>query len=243
MLVLSNSLGTDMWMWEGQLPVLTERFRVLRYDQRGHGRSPAPQGPYTIADLGGDLLELLDALGLERVSLSGVSLGGMTAIWVAANAPERVERLGLCCTSAHMPPRESWTERASLVRAKGTRAIVDVSLERWFTPEAAERRPEVVERAWRALLEADPEGYAGCCEAIGSLDLNPELRRVRAPTLVIAAEDDPATPPDHAVTIAAGIAGAELLVLEHGRHLAAVEYAEECAHALVGHLWSDTQIG
>jgi 3-oxoadipate enol-lactonase len=233
---LSNSLGTDSGMWEDGLPVLTERFRVLRYDQRGHGRSPAPPGPYTIADLGGDMLELLDGLGIERASLCGVSLGGMTAMWVAVNAPERVERLGLVCTSAYLPPREDWADRAARVRAEGLEPLVEASLERWFTPELARRRPDTVERARQALRAVTPEGYAACCEAIADHDLRDELGRIGAPTLVLATEDDPSTPPEHGHELAQAIDGAQLLVLEHGRHLVAVEYAEECAHALIGHL-------
>jgi 3-oxoadipate enol-lactonase len=237
--VLSNSLGTDTGMWDGQLPTLMEQFRLLRYDQRGHGRSPAPPGPYTIAELGGDLLELLDELELARVSFCGVSLGGMTGMWLAATAPERVERLALCCTSAYLPPRAAWCERAATVRTEGMAAIVDAAIERWFTPEAAGRRPQAVERARRALLDMPAEGYAGCCEAIASLDLRAALPSIEAPTLVIAAADDPATPPEHGRQIADAIEAARLVVLEHGRHLAAVEYAQECARELLRHLGSE----
>jgi 3-oxoadipate enol-lactonase len=160
--MLSNSLGTNLGMWDDQLPSLVDRFRVLRYDQRGHGRSPAPPGPYTIAELAGDALDLLDRLGLERVSFCGVSLGGMTGMWLAVNSPERLDRLALCCTSAYLPPRENWTERAETVRARGMEAVVDAALERWFTPALAERRPDAVERTRRALLNVSAEGYAGC---------------------------------------------------------------------------------
>ena len=226
-------------MWDGQLPTLVEQFRLLRYDQRGHGRSPAPPGPYTIAELGGDLLELLDGLELARVSFCGVSLGGMTGMWLAATAPERVERLALCCTSAYLPPRAAWYERAATVRTEGMAAIADAAVERWFTPEAATRRSQAVERARRALLDTPAEGYAGCCEAIGSLDLRAALGSIRAPTLVIAAADDPATPPEHGRQIADAIKAARLVVLEHGRHLAAVEYAQECARELLRHLGSE----
>jgi 3-oxoadipate enol-lactonase len=159
--MLSNSLGTDLGMWDDPLPWLMERFRVLRYDQRGHGRSPAPPGPYTIADLAGDALDLLDRLGLERVSFCGVSLGGMIGMWLAVNAPDRLDRLALCCTSAYLPTRENWTERAATVRARGMEPVVDAALERWFTPALAERRPDAVERTRRALLDVSAEGYAG----------------------------------------------------------------------------------
>jgi 3-oxoadipate enol-lactonase len=235
-LMLSNSLGTAVGMWDDHLPELAEHFRVLRYDQRGHGRTPAPPGPYTIAELGGDALELLDQLGLERVSFCGTSLGGMTGIWLAINAPERIDRLALCCTSAHLPPREMWTERAATVRAHGVEAVVDAQLERWFTPSLAERRPEAVERTRRVLLETPPEGYAGCCEAIASHDLRHELGSIRAPTLVLAADDDPATPPAHGRLIADAIDGARFVVLERARHLAVVEVPEESSRELLVHL-------
>jgi 3-oxoadipate enol-lactonase len=234
--VLSNSLGTELGMWDGQLAALTAGFRVLRYDQRGHGRSPAPPGPYAIAELGADLLALLDRLGLERVSYCGVSLGGMTGMWLAINAPERIERLALCCTSAHLPPREMWTERAATVRTQGMEAVADAAVERWFTPEFVASGADAVERTRRALLETPAEGYAACCEAIASHDLRAELGRIRAPTLVLAAADDPATPPEHGRLVADSIDGARLVVLERGRHLAAVELPRECSEAVLGHL-------
>jgi 3-oxoadipate enol-lactonase len=223
-------------MWDDPLPWLNERFRVLRYDQRGHGRSPAPPGPYTIADLAGDALELLDRLGLERVSFCGVSLGGMTGMWLALNAPERLDRLALCCTSAYLPPRENWTDRAATVRARGMEAVAEAALERWFTPALAQLRPEAVERARRALLGVSAEGYAGCCEAIATHDLRAEVGSIRVPTLVLAAADDPATPPEHGRLIAEAVEGARLVVLERGRHLVAVERPDEFARTVLAHL-------
>src|SRR4051794_2289093 len=182
-------------MWDDQVAALSSRFRILRYDTRGHGRSAAPEGPYAIGDLGADLLALLDELGLERVSFCGLSLGGMTGMWLAANAPERVERLVLCCTSAHLPPREMWDERIETVRADGMEPVAEGVLERWLTPEFRTARPEIAARL-KAMLVATPvEGYAGCCAAIRDLDLRDALSAIRAPTLVIAGGEDPATPP------------------------------------------------
>jgi 3-oxoadipate enol-lactonase len=235
-MMLSNSLGTALDMWDEPLPALARHFRVLRYDQRGHGRSPAPPGPYTIAELAGDALELLDRLGLERVSFCGASLGGMTGMWLAINAPGRVERLALCCTSAHLPPRENWTDRAATVRAQGMEAVAEAQLERWFTPALAQFRPELVERTRRTLLATPPEGYAGCCEAIGAHDLRAELDSIRAPTLVLAAADDPATPPEHGRLIAEAVDGARFVMLKGARHLAAVERTEDFVRAVLGHL-------
>ncbi|MQA76189.1 MAG: 3-oxoadipate enol-lactonase [Solirubrobacterales bacterium] len=238
--MLSNSLGTSLEVWDDEIPALAGPFRVLRYDHRGHGGSPVPPGPYAIAELARDALELLDRLGVARVAFCGTSLGGMVGMWLAIEAPERVDRLALCCTSAHLPPREGWIERAATVRAHGMEAVADAALERWFTPGYAGRRPEAVERARRALLDTPAEGYAGCCEAIAECDLRGELRRIRAPTLVIAAEDDPATPPEHARLIAEAIDGARLVVLARARHLASVERAEAVSDELLAHLVAGT---
>src|SRR6185437_11060127 len=221
--VLSNSLGTTLEMWEPQAAVLARDRRVLRYDMRGHGRSPVPETPYSIADLGADLVALLDRHGIERASLCGVSLGGMVSMWVAAHAPERVDRLVLCSTSAIMGPPESWTERAALVRREGTAAVADAVVARWFTQAFAAAEPEVVAGIRGRLAATPPEGYAGCCEAIREMDQRPDLPAITAPTLVIAAEGDPSTPPSHARTIAGLIPGARLRVLDRGAHLVNVE--------------------
>jgi 3-oxoadipate enol-lactonase len=233
--VLANSVGCDLDMWDPQLAALTARFRVLRYDHRGHGSSPVPDGPYSIEDLGGDLLALLDRLELERVHLCGLSLGGMVGMWIASRAPERVERLALCCTSAHLPPRSGWEERARTVRAEGMGALVDMVLERWLTAGFREREPEAAARVRETFLATDPEGYAGCCEAIGGLDLRAALPAIAAPTLVIAGAVDPSTPPEHGEAIAAAIPGARLHVLPCA-HLANVEQAEALTAAVVEHL-------
>jgi 3-oxoadipate enol-lactonase len=222
-LVFTGSLGTDLTMWEPQAERLKPRFCTLRYDIRGHASSPAPPGPYSIADLGGDLLALLDRLGIERASLCGLSIGGMISMWVAAHAPERVERLVLCCTSAHLGPREGWIERAATVRAQGVGAIGDAVLGRWFTAAFAAAHPEVIERMRASLSSTDREGYAGCCEAIADMDLTPDLPSIGAPTLVIAGAEDPATPPEHGRRIADLIPGARFEVISPAAHLATIE--------------------
>jgi 3-oxoadipate enol-lactonase len=225
-LVFTGSLGTDLTMWEPQAEVLGPRFCTLRYDLRGHGSSPVPPGPYSIADLGGDLLALLDRLEIERASLCGLSIGGMISMWVAAHAPDRVERLVLCCTSAQLGPRKGWIERAATVRADGVGAIADAVLARWFTPGFAVDHPEVIERMRAQLTATPPEGYAGCCEAIAEMDLRGDLPRVAAPTLVLAGADDPATPPEHGRVIAELIPGARFEVVAHAAHLANIERAD-----------------
>src|SRR5215218_569927 len=153
-LVLANSLGTALGMWDDQAPALRERFRLLRYDHRGHGGSSVPPGPYEIEDLGRDVLALLDRLEVERVSFCGHSIGGMVGMWLASEAPERIERLVLCCTSAKFTPPEMWEERARTVRADGVGAIADAVVERWFTPAFRADRPETVEWAGRMLWDA-----------------------------------------------------------------------------------------
>lgn len=237
-LVLGASLGTDTTLWQPQVPELAGRFRIVRYDHRGHGRSPVPPGPYRIEELGADLLALLDRLGLARVHLGGLSLGGMVGMWLAAHAPDRVDRLVLLCTSARLGPPQTWAERAAAVRAGGMAAIADPALARWFPPGFAERQPSTVAR-WREVLLATPaEGYAACCEAIAAMDLRPVLPRIQAPTLVIAAREDPATPPEHAERIAAAIPGARLELLADAAHLANLAQPERVTR-LVGAFLDD----
>ncbi|HEU5474078.1 MAG TPA: 3-oxoadipate enol-lactonase [Actinophytocola sp.] len=235
-LVLGNSLGTTVAMWEPQLPALTERFRVVRYDHRGHGGSPVPSGRYRLTDLGGDVLALLDSLGLDRVHLGGLSLGGMVAMWVAANAPDRVDRLALLCTSARLGPASMWRERAETVTAQGTGALVETLLGRWFTAGFTAARPDVATWAGALVAGTPATGYAGCCAAIETMDLVPSLGSITAPTLVIAGADDPATPPEHAEVIAAGIPGARLAVVPDAAHLANVEQPEAVTRLLLEHL-------
>lgn len=225
-LLLINSLGADLNMWEPQLPALTARFRVIRYDARGHGRSPVPPGRYALADLGRDALDLLDRLGVARAHVCGLSLGGMTGMWLAAHAAERVDRLVLFCTSALLGPPSGWVERAALVRAGGTGAVADAVVARWFTPGYAAARPDRV-RMLRDMVAATPaDGYAGACAAIEEMDLRSDLPRIGAPTLVVAGADDPATPPAHGAAIAAAIPGARLEIVAEAAHLASYEQPE-----------------
>lgn len=240
-LVLGPSMGTTRELWDPQLPALAEARRVIRFEHRGHAGSKGPAGPYRIADLGADVLALLDGLRVDTFSYAGVSLGGMIGMWLAAHAPERVERLALCCTSAHLPPARAWLDRAAAVRAGGTAAVADAVVARWFTARLGRERPDVVEH-FRATLrdQVDAQGYAGCCEAIAVMDLRPDLARVTAPTLVLAGAEDPATPPEHATEIAtrirAGGGTACVVVVDGGAHLATFERADLCTPLLLEHL-------
>ncbi len=236
-LVLGNSIGTTRELWQPQLAALGARFRLLRYEHRGHGGSPAPPGPYTIADLGADVLALLDEYRIETALYCGLSLGGMVGMWLAANAPARIGALALCCTSARLPPAQMWTDRAALVRSTGMAAVSRQSARRWFTPAFAARDPGTVER-FVTTMEQDvaADGYAGCCEAIAAMDLRPVLGSVKAQTLIIAGADDPATPPWHGAVIADAIPGARLRVIRGAAHLANVSQAAEVTAALLAHL-------
>jgi 3-oxoadipate enol-lactonase len=235
-LVLANSLGTKQQLWSRQLPELTERFRVLTYDHPGHGASELPGEPWTVEAFAQGLLELLDSLALERVSLCGTSLGGMVGMALALEAPDRVERLVLSCTSAYVGPPAGWAERARSVRAEGMQAVADSVVVRWFTPELPRERPETVARFRAMLVETPPEGYARCCEALGAWDARAQISALSVPTLVIAGADDPATPVEHAELLTARIPGARLLVLERAAHLANVERAGEFTTAVLDHL-------
>lgn len=235
-LVLSNSLGTTQELWERQLPDLAERFHVLTYDHPGHGASDLPEQPCTVEALAQGLLALLDELGLERVSLCGVSLGGMVGIALALEAPERVERLVLACTSAYLGPTEAWAQRARIVRTEGMAAIADTVVERWFTPELSRAEPETVAGFRSTLLATPPEGYARCCEAVGAWNARESLAGVSVPVLVLVGAEDPVTPIAHAELITSAIPGARLHIIERAAHLANVEQADSFTRIALEHL-------
>lgn len=239
--VLGPSLGTTRSVWDPQLPLLTEHFRVLRYDHLGHGESAVPPGPYTIGGLADALAGLLAARGVERAHIGGLSLGGMVALQVAATYPQLVDRVAIVCSSAHLPPAQAWHDRAAAVRAGGTAAVADTVVGRWFTPAFAGTPAAAAARA--SLVATPPEGYAGCCEAIAAMDLRPLLGSIRAPTLAIAGADDPATPVEHAKTVTAGIQSggtpARVEVVPGAAHLASVERPDEVGRLLVDHFSPD----
>lgn len=234
-LVLSSSLGTSRAMWDPQLEALTPHFHVVRYDHRGHGDSPAPPGPYTLADLGEDVVALLDRLGIGRAHVCGLSLGGIVGLWLGAIRPERVDRLVVCGTAPTFPA-ESWHERAATVRAHGTEVMADATMERWFTPGFRERHPDVVDRLRTSLLATRTEGYAGCCEALAGADLTDALADITAPTLAIAGADDPATPPEQLERIAGGVADGHLVVVDDAAHLVNLHQPERVGALIRDHL-------
>ena len=223
-LALPSSLGTTAELWDANAGYWSRTFRLLRYTQRGRD---------SIEELGRDFLQLLDDRGLDQVSLCGLSLGGATAMWVAANAPERIDRLVLACTSARFGEPGPWRERAALVRDQGLEPIADGIVARWFTPAA---RPEVVARFRQMLVDTPRGDYAACCEALARWDFRDRLGDIRTPTLVIAGAEDPSTPLDHAELLARGIPDAKLVVLSDAAHLANVEQAEAFSQLVTEHL-------
>ena len=234
-LVLSSSLGTTRAMWDLTLPALQE-FRVIRFDHLGHGESDVPDGPYSMEQLGGAVLGLLDSLGIERASYAGLSLGGAIGQWLAIHAPERIDRLALLCTAAHFPTPESWAERAALVREQGCGAVAELAMGRWFTAEFNATRPDDI-AYWTAMVAGTPaEGYAGCCEALASYDVRDRLGEVSAPTLAVAGADDPSTTPASLQAIVDGVPDGRLVVIDHAAHLASVEQPDEVGRVLASHL-------
>jgi 3-oxoadipate enol-lactonase len=235
-LVLAHSIGTTFELWDAQVASLAERFRVLRYDHRGHGASAVPPGPYTVEDLGFDLIELLDRLDFGTVHFCGLSLGGMVGMWLASTVPDRVDRLCLCATSACFGASQEWYKRASDVRKDGLGVVCDAVLDRWFTPEFRSSHPEKVSHFAQMLRSTPPEGYAACCEAIAEFDIRTALEAIRAKTLVICGAEDQATPIDHGRLIETGVDDAELVVIEGAAHLVNVEKPEHVGQSIVDHM-------
>ncbi len=224
-LVLSNSLGTNFGMWEPQVAAFSQHFRVLRYDTRGHGESSVPAGPYSIAQLGGDVIALLDHLGVEQASFCGLSMGGITGMWLALNHAPRLHKLVLCNTAAYIGPPENWTNRAAAVERDGVASIAAAVVDKWITPPYAAAHPELV-ASLRAMLGASPAaGYAANCLAVRDADLRQDIGRITTPTLVIAGSGDLPTPPRDGVYLAKTIPGAHYVELE-AAHISNLEQAE-----------------
>jgi 3-oxoadipate enol-lactonase len=232
--VLANSLGASRGMWDPQVPALAERYRVVTYDMRGHGTSPAPAGPYTLDDLVDDLVALLDRLGAERAHVAGVSLGGMVGLRLAAREPARVHRLAVLCTSAKTEP-QAYLDRADGVRAHGTAPIAPAVVGRWLTPPYAAEHPDLVARLEAMVAGCDDEGYAACAEVVARIDLRDDLARITSPTLVVGGGEDQALPPEHQRAIAEAIPGSQLRVLSPGAHLVNLEQPLEITGLLLGH--------
>jgi len=220
--ILSNSLGTDLHMWDLQAAALKERFRVIRYDTRGHGSSGAPAGPYSMERLGRDALKVLSQLGVLRAHWCGLSMGGMTGMWLARHAPEYIDRLVLANTAAKSATPDMWNTRIRTVNAKGMEAIADTVLGIWFTKSFHERTKETIARFRATMVAIEPQGYVGCCAAIRDMDQRWDIGGIKTPTLVIAGKQDNATPVSASELIVSRIKGAKLKILD-AAHISNVE--------------------
>jgi 3-oxoadipate enol-lactonase len=234
-LMLSNSLGTDLHMWDKQMPAFTKAFRVVRYDRRGHGKSGAPKGPYSIAMLGHDALAVMDALNLKKVNWCGLSMGGMVGMWLGANAPERIDRLVLSNTAAEMRAPEIWNGRIKTVRDGGMAVIVESTIERWFTKGFRERADKELDPVREMLRTTPVQGYIGCCEAIRDMDQSESIRAITAPTLIIVGEHDPSTTVAAAQFIQERIRGSKVQTLD-AAHISNIEQPQAYTAAVLGHL-------
>jgi 3-oxoadipate enol-lactonase len=222
-------------MWDDQVKAVTERFRLVRYDRRGHGKSGAPKGPYSMEMLGRDALAVMDGVGVQKVNWCGLSMGGMVGMWLGANAPQRIDRLVLSNTSSYMADKQVWNDRIKTVRAGGLAAIVDGTMERWFTKGFRERAPQAIARMKEMMLKTPLEGYIGCGEAVRDMDHREIIRKITAPTLIIAGRHDPATTVEAGEFLRDRIPGAKLAVLE-AAHIANVEQPQAYTDTLLGFL-------
>ena len=230
-IVLSNSLATSYGMWDEVVDLLAPHARLVRYDTRGHGRSDAPQAGYTIERLGQDVLAILDALEISDAVICGLSLGGITAMWLGIHAPDRVSGLVLANTAANFPPETMWRDRAVTARTSGVGSFVQPSLERWVTPGYRDTHKTRVAELAAMIVATSPEGYAGCCEVLANTNLLPDLSRIQCRVRVIAGKQDPSTPPARAEEITEAVAQSDLVTLD-AAHISAVEAPESFAAAV-----------
>lgn len=230
--VLSNSLGTDFHLWDSQVMALRQHFRVVRYDTRGHGGSTGRPEEYSIADLGGDVVELLNYLNIDRAHVCGISLGGMTALWLAINAPHRVNHIMPCNTAARLGTVQGWTDRIAQVKEHGLASIADATMERWFTPPFRAKSKAKVEIFRQALIQMHAPGYISCCAALRDADLRDSIGSITAPTLAMSATSDPVTPPPDGQYLQQQIPGAKYLELK-AAHISNVELPDAFSAAML----------
>jgi len=221
-LMFSNSLGTDLAMWDAQTAALSRKFRVLRYDTRGHGQSSVTPGPYSMQQLGCDVAALMDAVGVSRAHFCGLSMGGQIGMWLAGNAPERLSKLVLCNTAAQIGNAEGWGARIETIKKDGMAAIAPQVIERWFTSSFREKEPAKVAAVQKLLEATDPRGYVANCEAVRDFDYRERVEKIAVPTLVIAGSSDVATTPADARFLVERIKGARYIEL-NAAHLSNIE--------------------
>jgi 3-oxoadipate enol-lactonase len=234
-LTFCNSLGTDLTMWDRQAVALSHSYRVLRYDRRGHGLSSTPSAPYALADLGNDVLALLDALGIARTHFCGLSIGGLTGQWLALHAGDRLGRIVLCATAARIGTRASWSARIEAVQADGLGALAAATAQRWFTPAFIAAEPGTVGAVLERFAATSPEGYTGCCAALADADLREDIARIPNPVLAISGEDGPVWPPSELKAVAATVQRGRHVSLA-GRHIVNIESSSSFNAALIDFL-------
>jgi 3-oxoadipate enol-lactonase len=234
-LMLSNSLGTNLHMWDDQAPEFTKHFRLVRYDRRGHGQSGVPSGPYSMERFGKDVLSILDALKIKKTNWCGLSMGGMVGQWLGANAPDRVEKLVLSNTNSYYDDKTPWIDRIKFVTEKGLDALVDTNMQRWFTEGFRKRAPDVIERMKKMFVATRVPGYIGSCEAIRDMDFRASNASIKAPTLVIVGAQDPATPPSAGETIQKAIKSARLASLD-AAHISNMEQPKQYTETVLNFL-------
>jgi 3-oxoadipate enol-lactonase len=230
--LMSNSLMSDHTMWDVNVPALADRYRVLRYDTRGHGQSGTTPGPYSIAMLADDAVALMDALSVKQAHVVGLSMGGMIAQQIGARYPGRVYSLSLCDTASEMPPRSLWEDRFATARAEGIPGLADATIKRWFTAPFIARDPQSIEKVRKMILSTGIEGYLGCAAAVRDMAQTTMLLKISAPTLIIVGRDDPACTVDNSTVLKRMIDGSEMVVLEEAAHLANIEQPEAFNRAL-----------
>ena len=237
---MSHSLATDLSMWDPTVPALQERFRVLRYETRGHGRTDAPKGAYTLEQLADDALGLLKALNIERTHWVGLSMGGMIGQTLALKAPHVFSSLSLCDTSSRIPAeaKAAWQDRIRTAESEGMEPLVEPTLARWFTEPFRKSRKDVIDKVATMIRTTPPAGYAGCCHAISALDLTDRIHAIKMPTIAIVGADDPGTPVAAHKVIHERIAGSRLEIIPKAAHLANMEQPEAFNKALTGFLFS-----
>jgi 3-oxoadipate enol-lactonase len=235
-IVLGGSLGTDLSLWDDLAADLARDHRVVRFDTRGHGRSPAPTGGYTMEELAADVVTLADHLGLDRFAYVGLSLGGAIGQVLALAQPQRLTALVLACTAPVFGEPSTWRDRAALVRREGVESLLEPTFARWFTDEFRAAHPDAVARVAAMFRATPPEGYAGCCEALAAYDVTDRLGRIAVPTRVVAGAEDPGTPPEVGRAMVQEIRDADLVVIEGAAHIANVARPAEFSAAVRGHL-------
>jgi 3-oxoadipate enol-lactonase len=234
-LILSNSLGTDLHMWDDQAPALASQFRLVRYDRRGHGKSGVPKGAYTMDRLGRDVLAVADALGVKTFNWCGLSMGGMVGQWLGANAPDRVGKLILSNTHYYYSDKAPWHERMKFAEENGLAALTPTQMERWFTKGFRERSPQAINKIAKMFSETQVDGFLGCCAAVRDMDFRQSTPTITAPTLVIVGSQDPATPPAAGEDIHKMIKGSKLVAID-AAHLSNVEQPKAYLDAMLAFL-------